>query len=187
VSEIALNIHHLEPTSRVNGPGCRFVIWTQGCTLACPSCFNPDTHSLTAGTSISLDAITAQVCEQSEIEGITFSGGEPLLQLPALQQFARNIRDNTQLTLLLFTGFTWEEIQRNPPAADIVKYMDIVIAGRYLHHQRFAKSLIGSTNKTIHFITDKYCLADLNGIPGCEIDISTDGTITISGIDPVNL
>lgn len=187
MSEIALNIHHLEPASRVNGPGCRFVIWTQGCTLACPSCFNPDTHSLTDGKSISLSTITSQIFAQPQIEGITFSGGEPLLQAPAMLQLARNIRNSTPLTMLLFTGFTWEEIQSNPQAAELVSYMDIVIAGRYHHEQRIAKSLIGSSNKSIHFISDKYCFADLNGIPGCEIEIAADGAITISGIDPVKL
>jgi anaerobic ribonucleoside-triphosphate reductase activating protein len=37
-------IHAVLPRSAANGPGLRFVIWSQGCTLACPGCFNPRTH-----------------------------------------------------------------------------------------------------------------------------------------------
>jgi len=44
-----LNLYHYEPLSLVNGPGKRAVVWVQGCTLGCPGCFNPQTHSVAAG------------------------------------------------------------------------------------------------------------------------------------------
>jgi len=40
-----LNIHSILNESRANGPGKRFVIWVQGCDIACDGCFNPETHS----------------------------------------------------------------------------------------------------------------------------------------------
>jgi anaerobic ribonucleoside-triphosphate reductase activating protein len=182
-----LNIHALEYCSRVNGPGCRFVVWFQGCSLGCPFCYNPETHSTAAGTAIKAQTIFEQVKSQPAIEGITFSGGEPLQQIPGLLGLSRQIHDYSNLSMLMFTGYTWEEISGNPQAVEVVNYMDIVIAGRYHHQHRLASGLLGSTNKTIHFLTPRYNPSDLALIPGCEIEITSDGTITVSGIDPVKL
>ena len=43
--QVSAAIHAIEPRSRANGPGARFVVWLQGCTLGCPGCFNPATHA----------------------------------------------------------------------------------------------------------------------------------------------
>lgn len=48
-SELLARVHAIEPRSRANGPGARFVIWLQGCTLGCPGCFNPTTHTESGG------------------------------------------------------------------------------------------------------------------------------------------
>ena len=45
----AIRVHAVEPRSRANGPGARFVVWFQGCTLGCAGCFNPTTHDATGG------------------------------------------------------------------------------------------------------------------------------------------
>lgn len=87
--------------------------------------------------------------------------------------------------MLLFTGYTWDEIQENAQMVEVVALMDVVIAGRYLHHKRLSKGLLGSSNQTIHFITPRYNIADLELVSDCEIQISSIGSITISGIDPV--
>jgi anaerobic ribonucleoside-triphosphate reductase activating protein len=79
-------LHAFIPASRANGPGLRAVVFFQGCTLACRGCFNPETHSF-AGTEVTVDAVAEQVIrtrEEHGVEGVTFSGGEPMQQAPAL-------------------------------------------------------------------------------------------------------
>jgi anaerobic ribonucleoside-triphosphate reductase activating protein len=181
----SLQIHHHEPGSRVNGPGARFVIWTQGCTLACPGCFNPDTHPLKSGYALPVDGLTALILEsQHQIEGLTISGGEPLLQCRALGVLLAQIKANSSLTTLLFSGFDWAEIQKITFVDTVLSNLDILISGRYRQSQRVANHLIGSKNKTVHFLTSRYTLSDL-ALAAAEVIISNDGTITLSGINPL--
>ncbi len=88
-----IRLHHFLPTSRANGPGLRAVIWLQGCTLGCPGCFNPQTHSKKGGDWVSVDQLFSQVMAlQSEIQGVTISGGEPLQQMRPLLKLLQRLR-----------------------------------------------------------------------------------------------
>ena len=95
------------------------------------------------------------------IQGLTLSGGEPLQQLPALLAFLETIRRASDLSVLLFSGYTWAEIQRMPRHPQLLSLIDVLIAGRYDPTQRVAHGLVGSHNKTVHFLTERYTPADL--------------------------
>ena len=180
-----LRVHHIELASRANGPGQRFVIWVQGCSLGCPGCFNPETHSAQGGARLSVLSLAGQVlAEKYQIEGITISGGEPLQQIPALIRLLQIIRQPSGLSVLLFSGFTWAEIQRIPGSQNILAATDILLAGRYQAENRLARGLLGSANKTAHFFTGRYTMRDLETIPEAELFINIDGSITATGIDP---
>ena len=181
-----LRVHHFLPHSYANGPGARAVLWLQGCSLGCPGCFNPETHPFEGGELISVDKALQQVLAvQERIEGITISGGEPLQQCQALLAFLRRIREQTDLSALLFSGFSWEEIQRFPQTTELAAYIDVLISGRYIESQRLAHGLLGSSNKRLNFLTDRYTPQDLQSIPETEIIVSETGEILISGIDPL--
>lgn len=187
MSDTALRVHQIIPASRVNGPGLRLVIWVQGCTLACPGCFNPQTHPAVGGILFTPADLMTQIRTQKSIEGITLSGGEPLQQMPALLALLQPLRrDLPHLSTLLFTGYSWNEIQRMPRAADLLACLDVVIAGRFQEKQRLAAGLIGSANKTVHFLTGRHSPADLEAVPPAEIIIDPAGRISLSGIDPLN-
>ena len=107
-----LRVHHFLPASRANGPGVRAVLWTQGCSLACPGCFNPETHTRQGGSDVPVaDLLAALRALPAEVEGITISGGEPLQQAPALTNLLREVRAQTPLSVILFTGYTLAEIE----------------------------------------------------------------------------
>src|SRR6185503_15645618 len=90
---IMLKLHAMLPQSRANGPGTRFVIWFQGCTLACPKCFNPITHPDAPKLSITIEGLIAQIKSvEAQIEGLTISGGEPLQQAAGLLGLLRQLR-----------------------------------------------------------------------------------------------
>lgn len=181
-----LRIHHFLPASRSNGPGLRAVIWVQGCTLACPGCFNPDTHHNLGGERLPVDALFHKICSTKEpIEGLTISGGEPLQQLAALLVLLEQFKRETSLSVLIFTGFTWEEIQRMPAKNRLLSLVDVMIAGRYQQNRRVARGLLGSANKSIHFLSPRYAPSDLETTPEAELIIDSSGRLVLSGIDPL--
>lgn len=78
-------IHSTESFSTVDGPGVRFIVFTQGCGMRCLFCSNPDTQSMTDGKLVSSKDIAAKLSRmepylQPNGGGVTCSGGEPLLQ-----------------------------------------------------------------------------------------------------------
>jgi len=181
-----LIIHRYLPASLANGPGRRAVVWVQGCTLACPGCFNPDTHSNTQGTIISVDALSEEILTHADqLEGLTISGGEPLQQATSLARLLQKIRELSSLSILLFTGYTWEQIPNIPAGAEVLKYCDVVLAGRYKQSLRLASELLGSSNKTCHFLTSRYSPVDLQSVPEAEVIIEPSGEILLSGINPI--
>lgn len=191
MSDRVLRIHHFLPFSRANGPGGRAVIWVQGCTLGCFGCFNPETHSVEGGENVSADDLFDRVVALGEsIEGITISGGEPLQQRPSLLALLKRVRRETALSVLVFTGYTWEEIQHMPEAEPLLACVDVLIAGRYDPTQRFApenekRFLRSSTNQTAHTLTNRYTLADLQSVPPAEVIITAEGEVAVSGVDPL--
>jgi pyruvate formate lyase activating enzyme len=77
-------IHSFQSLGAVDGPGLRFVVFLQGCTLRCAYCHNPDTWDLVGGTESSVDEVVEKILRYkpyfAESVGVTVSGGEPLLQ-----------------------------------------------------------------------------------------------------------
>lgn len=171
--------------SRANGPGDRVVIWLQGCTLACPGCFNPETHScgprLLAPVEDLIERITAI---QGTIEGVTISGGEPLQQPGALVRLVKGLRAHTSLSLILFTGYSLLEARSVPHGDEILHNVDVVIAGRFVRELRAAEGLCGSSNQIVHLVTNRCRLCDLEQTPAGEISIDSGGMISLSGINP---
>lgn len=72
-----------------------------------------------------------------------------------------------------------------PHSSQILKHIDILLAGRFIQEQRTASHLLGSANKTVHFLTNRYTPADIMEMPEAEIILQPDGSIHLSGIDPI--
>lgn len=179
-----VRVHAIDPRSRANGPGVRFVVWLQGCTLGCPGCFNPATHG-EGGSELSVDELRAQLAA-ANVEGLTLSGGEPLQQPEAtcaLLDAARSLG----LSTLAFSGYTLAEIRELPGGLETLARLDVLVDGRYVAGERLGKGLRGSANQRIHLLTDRYSLADVESTPVAEIVIGTDGLVQLTGVDPLKL
>lgn len=187
-------IHAIEPRSRANGPGARFVVWFQGCTLGCPGCFNPTTHDAAAGTERELDDVLAEMRAAHErgaggagaIEGLSLSGGEPLQQPLA----ARVLLDGARAlgwSTLAFSGYTEAEIRALPDGADVLDRLDVLIDGRYVSTERLAAGLRGSANQNIRLLTSRYSASDVAATPVAEIRIDKTGEIILTGVNPLKL
>ena len=183
-----LRLHSFVPHSRANGPGTRAVVWTQGCSLGCPGCFNPETHASAGGEQVAVDDLFARIHALGDsIDGVTVSGGEPLQQADAVLSLLVKLRDETNLSVILFTGFCWDEITRLPRNEELLACVDVLLAGRYRAGQRVARGLRGSANKTVRFMTRRYAPADLDAVTEAEVIIGADGATIVSGIEPVIL
>lgn len=82
-------IHSIETTGMVDGPGIRYVIFTQGCLLRCQYCHNPDTWDIGKGRSVTVEELMKDIRDfipfmRHSGGGVTVSGGEPLLHVQFL-------------------------------------------------------------------------------------------------------
>lgn len=180
-----LRVHDFVERSVANGPGVRAVLWVQGCSLRCVGCFNLATHSRRGGVWVQVDTLFRKIARvQNDIEGLTISGGEPLEQCRGLEALLRRVRQETQLSIILSTGYRWEEIATSPGRAALLPLLDVLIAGRYQDDRRIAHGLRGSSNKLVYFLTPRYCDEDLDAVPVAEVVVDADGAIVLSGVDP---
>jgi anaerobic ribonucleoside-triphosphate reductase activating protein len=183
---VIVRLHAVEPRSRANGPGARFVVWLQGCTLGCPGCFNPGTHDVAGGTEVELDTVISQLAATREIEGLSLSGGEPLQQ-PAAAAALLDAAHALGLSTLAFSGYTIEEIRMLDGGAEVLARLDVLIDGRYVAGERLATGLRGSANQRIQLLTSRYTLADVEATPVAEIRIGKAGEIVLTGVNPLKL
>ncbi|MDO4288016.1 MAG: anaerobic ribonucleoside-triphosphate reductase activating protein [Eubacterium sp.] len=133
----SLRINALLEESIVDGPGLRFVVFTQGCPHHCPGCHNPQTHDPKAGQLIDIDAIASAIEENPLLQGVTFSGGEPFMQPAALTELGQKIHA-LGLDVVTYTGFTLEALRAkgNPEIDALLSVTDLLVDGPFLLEER---------------------------------------------------
>ncbi|MDA8065903.1 MAG: 4Fe-4S single cluster domain-containing protein [Thermaerobacter sp.] len=176
------------PASRANGPGLRTVLWTQGCSLDCPGCFNPGCQPADGGVGWSLSEAKRLLLDALRgKEGLTVSGGEPFQQAEGLGALLAGLRYARDFSVIVLTGYTMTELRHIPYASTVLAHADVLIAGRYVAARRRGHGLLGSANKTMHFLTDRYTEADFANLPEAEILVASDGRVVVTGINPPQL
>ena len=171
--------------SKVNGPGVRFVLWTQGCSKGCSECFNPETWSKDTYKEYSSIELF-QIIQDFEVDGITISGGDPLEQEDDLLELLMLLSSmRFKKGIILFTGFTRAEISRDPIREACLKYIDVLIDGRYEKNLKLDFSLRGSSNQKFYFFSDKISRSEL--LFDQEIEISClRGDIMMTGFPNIS-
>ena len=149
-----IRIAGLVPESYVDGDGIRFAIFMQGCQRNCAGCHNPETHSLDGGRLIDTGEIISEVKKNPLLDGITLTGGEPLLQIDAAKELARAAK-SLGLSVWLYTGYIFEEL---PPAAKtLLESVDVLIDGAFIESQRdLDLQFRGSRNQRIIDVKKTY-------------------------------
>lgn len=180
-----INVHQFIAQSTENGPGLRAVLWVQGCTLHCPGCFNPDTHSLEPRRLMAVKDVAAALRATPGIEGLTISGGEPFLQAAALAVLGRWLR-RRDLGLVVFSGYTLTQLHQAkcPDWEALLATIDLLIAGPFLQTLACDLPLRGSSNQTLHYLTDRYAAWQAvyeQGAHTAEIMISPSGEVIMTG------
>jgi len=142
----------LERDSIVNGPGLRAVLWTQGCRQHCPGCQNPETwtEDPTVGATVSIEKVKDELRKLKGQSGITFCGGEPMLQCKALLEITRFCKKELGWNVWSFTGLVYERIPRDGIEWEFIKELDALIDGPFIMSQRdLTLKFRGSRNQRI--------------------------------------
>jgi len=125
------------------------------------------------------------ILDTPNIEGVTFTGGEPFEQARALAEVARRVRE-MDLSIFIFTGLQLNELN-SPAQQRLLKLSDVVVDGRYVEaERRSGLTWRGSANQRVHFLTDRYGWADMLVTPEVEFHLGADGSIVVTGF-PVDL
>jgi anaerobic ribonucleoside-triphosphate reductase activating protein len=153
-----LNIAEMCPGTYTLGPSRRFAIWVQGCCFSCPGCISPEWRKKRNAMLLDPQVLANDVLTFSGLEGVTISGGEPMLQADALSAFVKRIRLKSSLTVICFTGFTLQELKKKENSAieRLLSQTDVLIAGPYIEALNDNKGLRGSSNQEIHFLSGVY-------------------------------
>ena len=178
--------------TEAEGPGRRFALWVQGCSLRCPGCCNP--HLFPAdGSAVEVALLLERLARARDpIEGISLLGGEPFEQAAALARFAQGAR-SMGLTVMTFTGYTREELaapgllSQLPGTEALLAQTDLLVDGRYeARRPETLRRWAGSTNQRFYFLTDAYA-PGIERVPAggpaetVEVRLLPDGEVHVNG------
>ena len=136
-----------------DGPGLRTSIYCAGCQHHCPGCHNPQSWNIDNGRWMDVDDLF-ELIVSDEISNVTFTGGDPFYQAEAFTELARRIKAETKKNIWCWTGFTIEEIRKDPVMARLLDYVDTLVDGPFLIEQRDTTLLFrGSPNQRITHLT----------------------------------
>jgi anaerobic ribonucleoside-triphosphate reductase activating protein len=180
-----LNIMGYVDESEVNGPGTRAVVWVQGCLRECQGCFNPESWSFEINQLVTVDHLVEQILENPRNEGVTFSGGEPFWQAPALALLARKLKAHG-LNVMSFTGFTLEQLQDDygpAGAKELLAELDILIDGPYVESLAVHSPdcPVSSRNQRVHVLNSAFENRITWASDQIEVHILRDGRRIITG------
>lgn len=174
-----MKVHKVTYGSRVNGPGLRNVLHTQGCSVKCSGCFNVHTWDPSKGDEFSPSTIVEILLANGPVDGVTISGGEPTDQWPEIKQVLKGVREGGQ-SVVMFTGRSREQLVELGYWGDIEQLTDIVVAGPYVKSKHLnGEPLRGSANQVVYF-HGEYTEKDLESVPEVEVHIDGD-TVTVAG------
>ncbi len=193
-----MRTHSSLERSRVNGPGSRAVIWLQGCSLNCPGCWNPLSHSIEGGMEVEIASAVEWVADlhaSGLIDGLTISGGEPMEQARALLALLQALRLLLpEISIGLFSGYTERELasgaflsrDANPPSSQadlwraIRQHLDFAVLGRFNGNRPSQQPLVSSQNQALLLLSDRHSYSDFSPL-SVEFTINSQGITQITG------
>lgn len=157
-----LRVAQAVPDTEAEGPGRRFALWVQGCTLRCPGCCNPEMwqHGK-GGALVEVDELAARVLSTPGIEGLSVLGGEPFEHAAPLAALCAKLQAGG-LSVMVYTGFTRAELDEQvrlgrEGTGALLAQVDLLVDGRYEQGKpEKQRRWIGSSNQVMHFLTNRY-------------------------------
>lgn len=135
--------------SIVDGPGIRYVIFTQGCPFHCKGCHNEQSWDLKGGLEVSLGVLYDEMTSNPLVSGVTFSGGEPFIQPEPLTVFGKVAKAHGY-SLWSYTGFTFNKLLTDPKRRALLELLDVVVDGPFMIEKKSLElDFRGSSNQHI--------------------------------------
>lgn len=151
-----MRIAELVSESIVDGPGLRLTIFVQGCPHRCPGCHNPQTHSFDGGREVPTEEILALLDADPLLDGVTFSGGEPMCQAGDCAALAEAAKERGR-NVWVYTGYSYEQLlqESDPQRLRLLAAADVLVDGPFVQEKRSLElHWRGSSNQRV---------IDLNG------------------------
>ena len=144
-----LSIINIIEDTTVDGPGFRTAIYAAGCPNQCPGCHNPESWDINTGKEVSTDDILEKVLAD-DFANVTFSGGDPMFQPEGFAELAQAIKEKSRKNIWCYTGYSFENILKNPRQAKLLQYIDVLVDGKYQQTLRNESLLFrGSSNQRL--------------------------------------
>jgi anaerobic ribonucleoside-triphosphate reductase activating protein len=161
-----LRVATISDDTEAEGPGRRWALWVQGCTIRCPGCCNPEMFGRDGGSDTAIDVLVERMraAKAKGVEGISVLGGEPFEQAAGVAAIAREAR-RAGMTVMVYSGYRLEELRIREDAAQLLGEIDLLVDGRYDRDKPeppppVGRRWIGSTNQTMHYLTSAYSAED---------------------------
>ncbi len=177
-----VKIYKILKKTKVEGPGNRYCIWFQGCSRHCKGCWAQASWDFDGGKEYQTEEILKEILSMSsEIEGVTFLGGEPFEQPEALYWLSCEVK-KYGLSVVCFSGNKIDYLKKTYP--QILSNIDLLIDGEYIEsEQDFSRPWTGSKNQGYHFLSDRYNEKIFKDYKNkIEINIQKNGLIFINGM-----
>ena len=126
-----LSILDIVHDTTVDGPGFRTTIYAAGCIHQCQGCHNPQSWDIKNGKLYSTGSLL-DIIKENEFSNVTFSGGDPLMQVDGFTELARLIKEETNKNIWCYTGFVYEQIIRSGKLSQILPFIDVLVDGQYM-------------------------------------------------------
>lgn len=128
-----MRIAGISAESFIDGPGLRYVVFTQGCPHHCKNCQNPETWDFDSGEKMTISELNRVIkrLDKNKYRGITFSGGEPFLYADELSQIAETAHA-MNWDVVTYTGYEYEKLLNDTDKNPLLHATDILIDGKYI-------------------------------------------------------
>lgn len=145
-------IHSIESFATMEGDGIRMAVFMSGCPLRCAYCHNPDTWVISNGTLYKVDELVKKADRYSAYYknggGVTFTGGEPLMQPDYLANALKAFKNRGYHTAVDTSGAI---IPKN--IDDIIEYTDLFIVDlKFTTDSDYNRYCKGSINNPLELI-----------------------------------
>ena len=136
-------IHSIETCGAVDGPGLRYIVFTQGCPLRCKYCHNPDTWKMSDGKEADTEELIKDIVKYKTFMkcsngGVTVSGGEPFMQADFVRDLFMRCKEEGLHTALDTSGYV--KLEKAEPVLD---YTDLVLLDIKSYNPETFKNLTG--------------------------------------------